>query len=185
MGSAAIVIDGDEVRQELCRDLGFSKADRDENVRRIGYLSRLSNRHGLHAIVAAISPYREARDRVKNECPLFLEVHVDCAFETLVRRDVKGLYRQALAGKIPHFTGVSDPYEAPLGPDVYVDSSRESVKESLSRLVSKLQDLGWLGHLQDQPSSEDAKREHVGIKPVIPAVPVLDRSLLSVSRQLR
>lgn len=138
------LIDGDAVREQLCQGLGFSKEDRDENIRRIGYVAGLLNRHNIVSIVAAISPYRQARADVRNRLPKFLEIHVDCPLETLVRRDVKGLYKRALAGQIEHFSGISDPYEAPVDPDVYVNSGTQTPEESLALIVGKLEKLGWM-----------------------------------------
>lgn len=138
------LIDGDVVRKQLCKGLGFSKEDRDENIRRIGYVAGLLNRHNIISIVAAISPYRQARAEVRNHMTMFLEVHVDCPIDTLVQRDVKGLYRRALAGQIEHFSGISDPYEVPLDPDVYINSGTQSPEESLTIVISKLEDLGWI-----------------------------------------
>jgi adenylyl-sulfate kinase len=138
------LLDGDEVRRELCRDLGFSKEDRDENVRRIGYLARVLNRHGIICIVAAISPYRSARAEVRSKISQFLEVHVDCPLDVLIHRDVKGLYHRAISGELPYFTGVSDPYEPPLAPDAYVNSGSQSLEESLSVILARIEDRCWL-----------------------------------------
>src|ERR1700685_1387910 len=104
------VLDGDVVRTHLSKGLGYSKEDRDENIRRIGFVSELLSRNGVVAIVAAISPYRAAREEVRARIPKFIEVYVECPVEVLASRDVKGLYRKALAGEILHFTGISDPY---------------------------------------------------------------------------
>jgi adenylylsulfate kinase len=135
-GRRVEVLDGDEVRTSLCKGLGFSKEDRDTNIRRIGYVARLLSRNGVIAIVAAISPYRDVRDEVRRDHEArFVEVFVDCALEELVRRDTKGLYTQALAGKIKNFTGVSDPYEPPLTPEITVHSDRETVAESSRRVL--------------------------------------------------
>src|SRR5579885_3464222 len=128
LGRHAEVLDGDEVRTHLSRGLGFSKEDRDTNVRRIGYVARLIARSGGVAITAAISPYRAVRDEIRSQTPGFVEVYVRCPLDELVRRDVKGLYRRALAGEIPNFTGVSDPYEEPPAPEVVVDTAVESVE---------------------------------------------------------
>ncbi len=124
-------LDGDEVRQRLSRGLGFSKADRDENVRRIGFVARLLSRSGAVAIAAAISPYRAVRDEIRreHEAP-FVEVFVDCPLDTLVSRDPKGLYARALRGEIANFSGLSDPYEPPVAPDIVVHTDRESVEAS-------------------------------------------------------
>ncbi len=138
------LIDGDVVREELCKGLGFSKEDRDENIRRIGYIAGLLNRHNIISIVAAISPYRQARAEMRKKLPNFLEVFVDCPLDTLVRRDVKGLYRRALAGQIEHFSGISDPYEPPLHPDVYVNSGNQTPEESLAVILRRLEELGWI-----------------------------------------
>jgi adenylyl-sulfate kinase len=148
------VIDGDEIRRELCQDLGFSEKDRNENVRRIGYVAQLLNRHGVITIVAAISPYRTARDAVRCKCPLFIEVHVDCSISTLSKRDVKGLYKRALAGEISGFTGVSDPYEAPLNPEIYISSEVQSEEESIAFLIARLQELDCLPKQHEFAESE-------------------------------
>jgi adenylyl-sulfate kinase len=134
------ILDGDEIRTNLSKGLGFSKEDRDTNIRRIGYVARLLSRNGVVAITAAISPYREIRDEVRraHEAP-FVEVFVDCTLEELVKRDRKGLYTRALRGEIQNFTGVSDPYEAPLSPDIHVRTDCERVEESLARIVAWLQ----------------------------------------------
>lgn len=136
------VLDGDAVRTRLSKGLGYSKEDRDENIRRIGYVCELLARNGVVAIAAAISPYREIRDEVRSHIPDFVEVYVECPLEVLAQRDVKGLYKKALAGEIPLFTGVSDPYEPPLNPEVTVHSSRETPLESLERIWAKLEHLG-------------------------------------------
>ena len=138
------LLDGDEIRRELCRDLGFSKHDRDENIRRIGYVARLLNRHGIITIVAAISPYRDAREEVRAKIPRFFEVHVDCPLEVLIQRDVKGLYHRALAGELEHFTGISDPYEPPLAPETRVNSGTQSQEQSLAVILAGLAERGWV-----------------------------------------
>src|SRR3982074_890819 len=128
------LLDGDEVRTHLSKGLGFSKEDRDTNIRRIGYVAGLVARSGGVAITAAISPYREVRDEVRAQTPGFVEVYVRCPLETLVDRDTKGLYRKALAGEIANFTGVSDPYEEPLHPEVVCDTALESPDQSLAKI---------------------------------------------------
>jgi sulfate adenylyltransferase/3'-phosphoadenosine 5'-phosphosulfate synthase len=140
------LLDGDEVRTHLSKGLGFSKEDRDTNIRRIGYVARLVARSGGVAVTAAISPYREIRDEVRADTPGFVEVYVRCPLDTLVERDVKGLYKKALAGEIANFTGVSDPYEEPLHPEVVCDTSRESLPQSLSKVIDSLERLGHLDH---------------------------------------
>lgn len=138
------VLDGDKVRQNLSQGLGFSKADRDTQVQRIGYVARLLSRNGVVTIVAAISPYRETRDAVRAQIERFVEVYVHCPLETCIERDVKGLYKKALAGEIQQFTGISDPYEPPTEPEIAVDTSRQSHEESLRTIVSKLEEMGYL-----------------------------------------
>ncbi len=140
------VLDGDEVRTHLSKGLTFSKEDRDINVRRIGFVAELLARNGIVAVTAAISPYRDVRDEVRGKIEAhgagFVEVHVHCPIEVLAERDVKGLYKKALAGEIPHFTGVSDPYEPPLAPDVTIDSSTEKLEDSIEKVVGALKRLG-------------------------------------------
>jgi adenylylsulfate kinase len=143
------ILDGDEVRQNLSRGLGFSREDRDTNVRRIGYVARLLTRNGVAVITAAISPYRAVRDDVRREVGAFVEVHVKASLDECIRRDAKGLYRQALAGEIPHFTGVSDPYEEPLRPELVVDTEREDVGDSAARVIERLVELGLLRRAAD------------------------------------
>jgi sulfate adenylyltransferase/3'-phosphoadenosine 5'-phosphosulfate synthase len=144
LGRPPEVLDGDEVRTHLSKGLGFSKEDRDTNVSRIGYVARLVARSGGVAITAAISPYREVRDAVRAETPNFVEVFVKCSLDELVRRDVKGLYAKAIAGEIKNFTGVSDPYEEPLNPEVVVNSATETVEESVTKILAALEALGHI-----------------------------------------
>src|SRR3981189_1781504 len=138
------LLDGDEVRTHLSKGLGFSKEDRDTNIRRIGYVARLVARSGGVAITAAISPYREVRDEVRAQTPNFVEVFMRCPIETLAERDVKGLYKKAIAGEIANFTGVSDPYEAPLSAEVVCDSSKETLEQPLAKVADKIERLGPL-----------------------------------------
>src|SRR4051794_37518689 len=141
-GHRVEVLDGDVVRTHLSKGLGFSKEDRDENIRRIGFVCELLSRNGVIAIAAAISPYRAVRDEVRARIPNFVEVFVECPIDILAERDVKGLYKRALAGEIPHFTGISDPYEAPLAPEVTVNSSLETPEQSVEKIWATLERLG-------------------------------------------
>jgi adenylylsulfate kinase len=143
-GRRVEVLDGDEVRLRLSRGLGFSKEDRDENIRRITYVAKLITRCGGVAITCAISPYRALRDEARQEIGRFVEVYVKCALDVCIDRDVKGLYAKALRGEIPVFTGVSDPYEAPLAAEVVVETDRESPEESLAKILRHLETLGYL-----------------------------------------
>lgn len=138
------LLDGDVVRTNLSKGLGFSKEDRDTNIKRIGFVCKLLTRNGVIAIASAISPYREVRDYVRNDIGDFIEVYVKCPLEVLVQRDVKGLYKKALAGEIANFTGVSDPYEEPLNPEVLVESDKETVDQSVNKILDKLTALGYL-----------------------------------------
>jgi adenylyl-sulfate kinase len=140
-GAKVELLDGDIVRTQLSKGLGFSKEDRDTNIRRIGFVCELLSRNGVIAIVAAISPYREVREELRSRIQNFVEVHVTCPIEVLAERDVKGLYKKALAGEITAFTGVSDPYEPPANPDVLIDSSRETVDESVEKVWNRLRQL--------------------------------------------
>jgi adenylyl-sulfate kinase len=137
-GAKVELLDGDIVRTHLSKGLGFSKEDRDTNIRRIGFVCELLSRNGVIAIVAAISPYREVREEVRARIGNFVEVYVHCPIEVLASRDVKGLYKKALAGEIASFTGISDPYEPPVNPEVTIDSSQESVEDSVERVWRKL-----------------------------------------------
>lgn len=138
------VFDGDEVRQHLSKGLGFSKEDRDENIRRIAYVAGLVTRTGGVAITCAISPYRALRQEARQRIGRFVEVFVHCPVEECIERDVKGLYKKALSGEIQNFTGISDPYEEPEHPEVVVETHRESPEESLSKIVRRLEELGYL-----------------------------------------
>jgi len=142
-GRSVELLDGDEVRENLSHGLGFSKEDRDRNVGRIGFVARLLARNGVTVLVSAISPYRQSRDdarrSIEGDGVGFLEVYVSCPLQTLIARDVKGLYKKALAGEVRHFTGISDPYEAPLAPDCVVDSSTQSIEQSLAEILSQIE----------------------------------------------
>lgn len=143
-GQRVEVLDGDVVRTNLSRGLGFSREDRDANIRRIGFVAGLLTRNGVATIVAAISPYRETRDEVRQDIGRFVEVHVHCPLEELIRRDEKGLYARALRGDLPNFTGVSDPYEEPLYPEVVARTHLETVDESVAKIVDRLEELDLL-----------------------------------------
>jgi adenylyl-sulfate kinase len=138
------LLDGDVIRTELCRGLGFSREDRDENVRRIAFVCKLLNRNGIPVIVAAISPYRDARAAARGEIDRFVEVHCAASAEDCARRDWKGNYARARAGEISHFTGVDDPYEEPVAPELRLDTVAEAPERSLARIVARLQELGHL-----------------------------------------
>jgi adenylyl-sulfate kinase len=148
-GALVEVLDGDEVREHMSKGLTFSREDRDLNVRRIAYVAKLLCRNGVAVITAAISPYRAARDEARREIgDGFIEVYVNASLETCIRRDVKGLYGKALAGTITAFTGVSDPYEPPTAPDVEVNTERETIAESVEKVLDTLRRRGLVPALQ-------------------------------------
>ena len=143
-GAKLEVLDGDIVRTNLTKGLGFSKEDRDENVRRIGFVSHLLTRNGVIVLVSAISPYRDVRDQVRARIGDFVEVYANTPVEVCEERDVKGLYKKARSGEIKNFTGISDPYEEPLTPEVNCETANETLEESVNKVMSKLEELGYL-----------------------------------------
>jgi adenylylsulfate kinase len=138
------VLDGDIVRENLTKGLGFSKADRDENIRRIGFVSHLLTRNGVIVLVSAISPYRDIRDEVRARIGSFVEVFVNAPLEVCEGRDVKGLYKRARAGELKQFTGIDDPYEAPLTPEIECRTDLETLEESTAKVLTTLKALGYL-----------------------------------------
>ena len=161
-GHKVEVLDGDIIRTNLSKGLGFSKEDRDTNIRRIGFVCNLLTRNDVVAIAAAISPYREVRDELRSDIGAFVEVFVSCPIEVLGERDVKGLYKKALAGELKNFTGVDDPYESPLAAEVVVHTDRESPEESAARIIAKLEEMslvaGQTGRFTE-PEGEDPSLE--------------------------
>ncbi|MGC2659131.1 MAG: adenylyl-sulfate kinase [Bryobacteraceae bacterium] len=137
-GTRVELLDGDEIRTNLCRGLGFSREDRDENVRRIAYVASLLARHGVVVLVAAIAPYRAAREEVRRICGRYIEVYVNAPLSVCESRDVKGLYRKARSGEVAHFTGVSDPYEPPLTPDVECMTGVEDLDTCVNRVLEAM-----------------------------------------------
>lgn len=138
------VLDGDEIRQSISQDLGYDRRDRQQHIERLGFICKLLSRNGIAVLVAAISPYREARNTVRNLVGDFVEVYMECPLELLIEYDKKGLYRKALAGEIPNFSGISDPYEAPVCADVTIHTYRDTVEEGLTRIIDKLRTLNLL-----------------------------------------
>ncbi len=138
------VLDGDIVRTNLTKGLGFSKEDRDENIRRIGFVAHLLTRNGVIVLVSAISPYREIREEVRARIGDFVEVFVNAPLAVCEERDVKGLYKRARAGEIKQFTGVSDPYEPPQNPEVECRTDLEQLSESVDKVWKKLVELKYL-----------------------------------------
>ena len=157
-GRVVEVLDGDVVRTNLSRGLGFSKEDRDENIRRIGFVCKLLSRHGGVAIAAAVSPYRAARDEVRASIEHFVEVYVNAPLETCIQRDAKGLYKKAMSGQIQNFTGVNDPYEPPLNPELIVESSQEPPEASAAHVLAKLEQMGLVEPETPPWTAEEAEK---------------------------
>jgi adenylylsulfate kinase len=153
------VLDGDVVRTNLSKGLGFSKEDRDTNIKRIGFVCKLLSRNGVVAIGAAISPYREIRDYNRREIGDFIEVYCRCPLEVCIERDVKGLYKKALAGEITNYTGVSDPYEEPLNPEVVLETDKETVEESVGKVIRKIEELHYIQPVQEAGYSEEEEEK--------------------------
>jgi len=137
-------LDGDITRKYLSKGLGFSKEDRDENIRRVGFVCSLLTKHGAVTTAAFVSPYRSIRAEIREMIGDFVEVYVKCSLEKCIERDVKGMYKKAIAGEIKNFTGISDPFEEPEKPELVIESDKESEDESLQKLLSKLEELGYL-----------------------------------------
>ncbi len=149
------VLDGDIVRTHLSKGLGFSREDRDTNIKRIAFVCGLLTRNGVVCISAAIAPYSEAREWARKEIGSFVEVYVKCPLSVCRERDVKGLYKLVDEGKIKNFTGVDDPYEEPEHPDLVIETDKETIEESIARIFAKLEELGYLE--ADEPSDEESK----------------------------
>ncbi len=137
-------LDGDIVRQGLTSDLGFSKEDRGKNIERVTFVAKLLSRNGVACICSFISPYQSIRDRVRRETSNFIEVFVDAPLDTVIERDVKGLYKKAMAGEIENFTGISDPFEAPANPDIHVRTDRQTPLQSANQILAALEDMGLI-----------------------------------------
>ncbi len=152
------ILDGDVVRTNLSKGLGFSKEDRDTNIRRIGFVCDLLTRNGVANIAAAISPYRNIRDENRAKIGNFVEVFVKCPVEICAKRDVKGLYEKAFSGEIAHFRGVSDPYEEPLNAEVIVETDKESAEESVNKIINTLTELGYIEQIGDGYSDEEKEK---------------------------
>jgi adenylyl-sulfate kinase len=137
-------LDGDTVREGLTRDLGFSKEDRDKNIERVTFVAKLLSRNGVGVVLSFISPYREARDKARQETTNFIEVFVHAPLQTCIERDVKGMYARAIRGEIKQFTGISDPYEEPLNPELVVNTHEQTLDESVNQLLTYLEKHGYL-----------------------------------------
>jgi adenylyl-sulfate kinase len=137
-------LDGDIVRQDLTRDLGFSREDRDENIRRVTFVAKLLTRNGVAVLTSFISPYREVRARSRREIGNFIEVYAKCPLEVCIKRDVKGMYQKAIRGEIKEFTGISDPYEEPENPEILLETDKETLDESVQKVLRRLEEINYI-----------------------------------------
>ncbi|MFN2304538.1 MAG: adenylyl-sulfate kinase [Anaerolineales bacterium] len=137
-------LDGDVVRESLTRDLGFTAEDRRKNIERVTFVAKLLSRNGVGTICSFISPYQSVRDHVRENTTNFLEVYIDAPLDVVMERDVKGLYKKALAGEIPNFTGISDPFEAPENPDIHIRTDLNSPEECVGQVLQELERLGYI-----------------------------------------
>lgn len=137
-------LDGDVVREGLTKDLGFSAEDRAKNIERVTFVAKLLSRNGVGCICSFISPYQAVRDHVRTETTNFLEVFVDAPLDVVIGRDVKGMYKKAIAGEIPNFTGISDPFEAPANPDIHLRTDQETITESAGKIIAELEKRGLI-----------------------------------------
>ncbi|MEM0467338.1 MAG: adenylyl-sulfate kinase [Candidatus Thermoplasmatota archaeon] len=143
-GYAVEVLDGDNVRKDLCSDLGFSKKDRDENIRRVTFVAKLLTRHGVIVVASFVSPYQTHREYARRILGSFVEIYVKCPLEVCIQRDVKGMYKKARTGEIKAFTGVDDVYEEPKHPDLILYSDKETIDESTQNVIKKLKELKYI-----------------------------------------
>lgn len=155
------LLDGAEVRESLSRGLSFSKEDREEHIRRIGYVAKLLSRNGVIAICAAVSPYRATRDEVRRNTTHFVEVYVECPVPVAEERDRDGWYARARRGEVPDFTGVNAPYEAPSAPEVHIRSDRMSVDEAATQVVRRLEDLELIPRVDDESKAREEIRKRL------------------------
>jgi adenylylsulfate kinase len=155
------VLDGDVIRNHLSQGLGFSREDRNINVRRVGYVANLLSRNGVIVIVSMISPYRSVRDELRAANENFVEIYVNAPLEICEARDVKGLYAKARTGEVKFFTGINDPYEAPLNPDITCYTSQETIDESVAKVISWLENTNQLVRLETSTNSEEYERVFV------------------------
>ena len=182
-GVRAERLDGDVVRQSLTRDLGFSKEDRDKNIERVTFVAKLLTRNGVVVLSSFISPYRAMRENGRREIGEFLEVYVRAPLDALVERDLKGLYRKAIAGELQGFTGVNDPYEEPESPDLVCDTDRESVDESVAKVIGLLEGRGYLHESRGPQGVGDRPRSERVPGPSVPhGGELVDRELTGVAR---
>jgi len=152
-------LDGDIVRKSLTRDLGFSKEDRDKNIERVTFVAKLLSRNGVATIVSFISPYREKRDAARKETTNFIEAFAKCPLDILIERDAKGLYKKALKGEIENFTGVSDPYEDPVDPEIVCETDKQTLAESVTVVIKWLEEKDFIPRPEEKPEEITEKEE--------------------------
>jgi adenylyl-sulfate kinase len=157
-GLAVELLDGAEVRESLSRGLSFSKEDREEHIRRIGYVAKLLSRNGVIAICAAVSPYRATRDEVRRNTKRFVEVYVECPVEVAERRDTDGWYARARRGEVEEFTGVNAPYEPPVSPEVHIHSDRESIEDAAANVLSRLEQLQLIPRADEARTQDEIRK---------------------------
>jgi len=153
------VLDGDVVRMSLSKGLGFSKEDRDANIKRVGFVCKLLSRNGVAAIAAAVSPYEETRQHNRREIKDYVEVFCRCPLEVLIKRDPRGMYKKAISGEIPNFTGISDPYEEPSSPELVLHTDQENPDESASRVLQRLEELAYISHRYEGKEAATMQRD--------------------------
>jgi len=176
-------LDGDVTRKYLSKGLGFSKEDRDENIRRVGFVCSLLTRHGAITTAAFVSPYRSIRAEIREMIGRFVEVYVKCAIEQCIERDVKGMYKKAIAGEIKNFTGVSDPFEEPENPELVVETDKESETESLGKILAKLEELGYIKEKNDAVQIPEYLQLELKRLPVDRRHPDLQTTVIDVLNQ--
>ena len=157
-GMPVELLDGAEVRESLSRGLSFSKEDREEHIRRMGYVAKLLSRNGVIAICAAVSPYRATREEVRRNTRRFIEVYVECPVDVAEQRDTDGWYAKARRGEVSEFTGVNAPYEPPVAPEVHIHSDTESVDEAATKVLARLEDLQVIPRAADERAQEELRK---------------------------
>jgi adenylyl-sulfate kinase len=157
-GAMVELLDGADVRESLSRGLGFSREDREEHNRRIGYVAKLLSRNGVIAICAAVSPYRDTRDEIRRNTRTFVEIFVDCPVSVAEQRDTDGWYARARRGEVEEFTGVNAPYEAPLAPEVHIRSDLESIGDAATRVIARLEELHVIPRVLDERAQNELRK---------------------------
>jgi len=155
------MLDGDELRRNLSKDLGFSKEDRETHIKRVGFIAKLLSRNDVATLAAFVSPYRAVRKYLRIEIGNFIEVYVKCPVEVCIKRDVKGMYKKAIAGEIKNFTGISDPYEEPLEPEIIVETDKEMPMESAQKVIQRLESMEYIPPASESVIYTAEEEEHI------------------------